>query len=201
MITIVPATVADAGEVLTVQRAAYVSEAQLYENLKFTALTETLDEVRAATAAGGILVARRGNRIVGAVRGELVDGECHIGRLVVAPDQRGRGIGRALLAAIEAEFLGRARSFVLFTGDRSATNLRLYERAGYARSRGERVGDTLSLVYLEKRRSARPTLARADRAELDIAQWKACSGAGNSRVRTSSANWLAAVASTPATSA
>jgi GNAT superfamily N-acetyltransferase len=180
VITIVPATDADAGEVLTVQRAAYVSEAQLYDNVMFTALTETLDEVRAATAAGGVLVARcpspgGGNRIVGAVRGELVDGECHVGRLVVAPDMRGRGIGRALLAAIEAEFLGRARSFVLFTGDRSVGNLRLYERAGYVRSRVEPVGDMLSLVYLEKtvyperRRSARPARTRADRAELGTA--------------------------------
>ncbi len=113
-------------------------------------MTETLDEVRAATAAGDMLAARRGNRIVGAVRGELVDGECHIGRLVVAPDQQGRGIASALLAVAEAEFLGRARSFVLFTGDRSVANLRLYERAGYARSRVEPIGDALSLVYLEK---------------------------------------------------
>ncbi|HEY4018309.1 MAG TPA: hypothetical protein VGM75_06455 [Pseudonocardiaceae bacterium] len=32
LISIGPATVADAGEILTVQRAAYVSEAQLYDN-------------------------------------------------------------------------------------------------------------------------------------------------------------------------
>lgn len=149
-ISIGPATVADAGEVLTVQRAAYLSEAQLYDNLAFTALTETLDDVRAAIEAVGVLVAKLGERIVGGVRGELVDDECRVGRLVVAPDLQRRGIGRALLAAIEAEFLGRARRFVLFTGDRSVANLRLYERAGYLRSRIEPVGDTLSLVYLEK---------------------------------------------------
>jgi hypothetical protein len=32
LIGIGPATLADAGEILTVQRAAYVSEAQLYDN-------------------------------------------------------------------------------------------------------------------------------------------------------------------------
>jgi hypothetical protein len=45
------------------------SEAQLYDNLTFTALTETLDDIRTAIEAGGVLVAKLGERIVGAVRG------------------------------------------------------------------------------------------------------------------------------------
>jgi GNAT superfamily N-acetyltransferase len=144
-ISIIPATSADAGEILTVQRAAYVSEAILYDNPRFSALTETLDDVHAAVTAGQVLVARHqsGTRIVGAVRGEVVRDECQVGRLVVAPDQQRRGIGRALLAAVEARFT--ARRFVLFTGSRSAANLRLYERAGYLRTRVDQ-----SLVYLEK---------------------------------------------------
>jgi hypothetical protein len=44
---------------------------------------------------------------------------------------------------VEARFT--ARRFVLHTGCRSAANLRLYERAGYLRTRVER-----SLVYFEK---------------------------------------------------
>lgn len=149
-VTIGPATVADSGEIMTVQRAAYVSEAQLYDNPGFSALTETLDEVHAAVAAGGVLIAKLGSRIVGAVRGELVGAECHVGRLVVAPDLQRRGIGARLLLAIEEAFAG-AREFVLFTGDRSVANLRLYERVGYTRSRVEPVAGTLSLVYLVKR--------------------------------------------------
>ena len=155
-ITIVPATTVDAGEILTVQRAAYVSEALLYDNPRFSALTETLDDVRAAVDTGQVLVARLGatenriggTRIVGAVRAEVVGDECRVGRLVVAPDQQRRGIGRALLAAVEARFT--ARRFVLHTGDRSTANLRLYERAGYLRTRTEPVGDGLSLVHMEK---------------------------------------------------
>lgn len=146
-----PASVGDSGEILTVQRAAYVSEAQLYDNTKFSALTETLDEVHDAVGAGGVLIAKLGSRIVGAVRGELVGDECRVGRLVVAPDLRGRGIGCRLLLAIEQKF-AFAREFVLFTGDRSTANLRLYERVGYTRSRVEPVAETLSLVYLVKRR-------------------------------------------------
>lgn len=147
---------------LTVQRAAYVSKALLYDNPRFSALTETLDDVRAAVEAGQVLVARLGpterrgptetragcTRIVGAVRAEVTGDECRVGRLVVAPDRQRRGIGRALLAAVEARFT--ARRFVLHTGDRSQANLRLYERAGYLRIRTEPVGDGLSLVHMEK---------------------------------------------------
>jgi GNAT superfamily N-acetyltransferase len=143
LIGIGPAILADAGEILTVQRAAYVSEAQLYDNPRLSALTETVDDVRAAIETGAVLVAKLGTRIVGAIRGELVDDECRVGRLVVAPDLQGRGIGGALLTAVENTF--PARRFVLYTGGRSAANLRLYERAGYVRSRVEQ-----SLVYLEK---------------------------------------------------
>lgn len=149
-VIIVPATAADSGEIMTVQRAAYVSEALLYDNTKFTAFTETLDEIHAVVAAGGVLIAKLGSRIVGAVRGGLVGDECRVGRLVVAPDQQRRGIGGRLLLAIEEKFAG-AREFVLSTGDRSAANLRLYERAGYTRSRVVPVAETLSLVYLVKR--------------------------------------------------
>jgi ribosomal protein S18 acetylase RimI-like enzyme len=145
-----PAGPADAGAVLTVQRAAYVAEAQLYGDPAIPPLTETLDEVRAAVAAGAVLVARDGHRVVGAVRARVDGDVCHIGRLVVAPDAQSRGIGTALLAAVEAAYAGRAREVRLFTGERSEANLRLYRRAGYAVVGAQRVADHLTLVHLSK---------------------------------------------------
>jgi tRNA (guanine37-N1)-methyltransferase len=50
---------------------------------------------------------------------------------MVAPDLQGRGMGRALLAHIEAVADPEATSYLLFTGARSADNLRMYRRAGY----------------------------------------------------------------------
>lgn len=53
-------------------------------------------------------------------------------RMYVAPEMRGRGIGRALLARLEAEArtLGLIR-LVLETGTRQAEALALYRRAGF----------------------------------------------------------------------
>ncbi|MET0417619.1 MAG: GNAT family N-acetyltransferase [Actinoplanes sp.] len=130
--SIVAAGVTDAGEVLTVQRAAYLTEAQHYTDPFLPPLTETLDEVVAVLAGPSIvLAARLGHRLVGSVRAHLDGTTAHVGRLSVAPDQQGRGVGGRLLAAIEDACAGRAALFTLFTGADSARNLRLYERHGY----------------------------------------------------------------------
>lgn len=144
------AAVEDAGEIMTVQRAAYVSEAQLYDTPHFSALSEPLESVIAAVTDEIVLVARAGTRIVGAVRGRVSGAVCEVGRLVVAPDMQGRGIGRALLLAVEEEAPESVRTFTLHTGDRSASNLGLYLKVGYEQSRVERVSDTLALIHLEK---------------------------------------------------
>ncbi|MEV0810382.1 GNAT family N-acetyltransferase [Micromonospora sp. NPDC050200] len=127
-----PAGVVDAGEILTVQRAAYVSEAQHYTDPFLPPLTETLDEVRTVLAGPTIvLAARAGHRLVGSVRARVADDTAHVGRLSVAPDQQGRGVGSRLLGAVESACAGRAVRLELFTGAESAGNLRFYRRHGY----------------------------------------------------------------------
>jgi ribosomal protein S18 acetylase RimI-like enzyme len=83
------------------------------------------------------------------VRAREADGTCHIGRLIVTPELQGRGIGTRLLRAIEARFPG-ARRFELFTGSRSAANLRLYERLGFRRCREQTLSPAVTLVFMEK---------------------------------------------------
>jgi len=68
---------------------------------------------------------------VGAVRAVLRDGEWHVGRLMVAPDLQGGGLGRALLEAVEAEAPAEATAYALFTGAGSKRNQRMYKKAGY----------------------------------------------------------------------
>jgi ribosomal protein S18 acetylase RimI-like enzyme len=135
---------------MTVQRAAYVSEAQLYDNTRLSALSEPMEEIRKSITANEVLVAKMGSRIVGSVRGVRRDDECHVERLVVAPDMQGRGIGAALLRAVEEHDTKGVRRFVLHTGDRSQANINLYRKLGYTETHREVVAETLSLVYLAK---------------------------------------------------
>lgn len=146
-VRIEPATVADAGELLTLQRAAYVTEGQLHGDLCIPPLTQTLEELAADLAVVPRLKAVDGARIVGSARAEQVGDVLEIGRLAVAPDQQGRGLGSRLLAAAEALAAPSVRVFALFTGRNSTANLRLYERCGYTVVRRD-----AGLVHLEKPR-------------------------------------------------
>ncbi|SOE01428.1 GNAT family N-acetyltransferase [Blastococcus haudaquaticus] len=145
-----PADPADAGELLTLQRAAYATEARLYGDPELPAMVQTLEELTAELATGIALTATRGGRIVGAVRGRAADGVLHVGRLTVAPDQQGQGIGTALLAEVEAAAPPGTRQATLFTGHLSVGNLRLYERLGYREQRRERLTPSVELVHLSK---------------------------------------------------
>ena len=82
---------------------------------------------------------RVGGRLVGAVRGRHEGDDWDIGRIMVAPDLQGRGIGRLLLTAIEQAAPAEVTGYVLFTGARSERNIRMYKKAGY-RLRGEEAG-------------------------------------------------------------
>jgi len=152
---IAPLSVADAGEVLTLQRAAYASEALIYGDPTLPPLVQTLAEITDELSNCLGHKAIRGSRLVGAVR-SVVDGDSlRIGRLTVAPDLQGMGLGSALLAAAESDAGPEVTSAVLFTGHLSAGNLRLYERHGYVEERREDVRDGLTLVYLRKSLASR----------------------------------------------
>ncbi len=96
-----PISVDDAGEVLTIQRAAFVSEALIYGSVDMPPLTQTLDELEAELRESDGWVARVDGRLVGAIRSREADGLLLIGRIAIAPDMQGSGIGRALLDAAE----------------------------------------------------------------------------------------------------
>jgi tRNA (guanine37-N1)-methyltransferase len=134
------ATPADAGELLTLQLACWVTEALANEILDIPALLEDVDDVRAWLGEWTTFVVHSGARLVGAVRGRL-DGETwQIGRLMVAPDLRGRGLGRWLLERVEHAAPPQATRLTLFTGVGSAANLRMYSRAGYRRDPRQSLG-------------------------------------------------------------
>ncbi len=142
-------TTADAGEVLTIQRAAFVSEALIYGDPNQPPLTQTLEQLEAELRDARGFVAVRGRRIVGALRATERDGVLQIGRIAVAPDIQGSGIGRQLLAAIEDDT--DCAEAELFTGSLSEANIALYEDCGYRIVERIDQGDGTAQIFMRKR--------------------------------------------------
>ena len=140
---------ADAEAILALQKLAYESEARLYDDWSLPPLLQTVESLRREIESDVVLKMTDGDAIVGSVRARR-DGEvCRVGRLIVAPNLQGRGLGTQLMNAIEREFM-QTRKFELFTGSRSERNILLYERLGYRRSREEVLSPAVTLVHLEK---------------------------------------------------
>ena len=131
-----PAEPADAGELYVLQLACWVAEQHDNPGVRIPALHETLDDLRAWLARDTVLVARSAGRLVGAVRASLDGDAWEVGRLMVAPDVAGRGLGRALLERIEELAPATATTYALFTGAGSLRNQRMYKKAGYRLGRG-----------------------------------------------------------------
>lgn len=143
-------TEADAGEILTLQRAAYVTEARAHQDFALPPLLQSIDELRAELADPDVLAlgVRDQNRLVGAVRLRRVGRTVEFGRLTVVPDRQGQGIGSFLLRHAETVFPDTTE-IRLFTGEHSSANLRLYQRLGYLETGRTSVG-AYSLVHLAK---------------------------------------------------
>ena len=140
---------ADAGEILTLQRACWMQEQQANPDAWVPALHESLDDVRRWLPEWTVLTLRRAGRLVAAARARSEGDEWDIGRLMVAPDLQGQGLGRVMLAAAEAAAPEDTTTYSLFTGAGSVANHRFYKRAGY-RMRGEHP-DVPGAVRLTKR--------------------------------------------------
>ena len=140
----------DAGELLTLQRAAYVAEGRLHDSFDFPPLTDDLAAVEQLIADTTCLVARRDGRLVGSVFGRRqADDSWFIGRLMVAPDLQGGGIGRRLLDLIEDAAPPTTPRSVLVTGAQSAFNQAFYLRRGY-RIVAEEVRGSVPIVVMER---------------------------------------------------
>lgn len=148
-ITIAPISDRDAGEVLTIQRAAFVSEAAIYNSVDMPPLTQTLAELEAELRSESGFTARIDGRLVGAIRFVEHDELLLIGRIAIAPDMQGDGLGRALLES--AEQASSAQVSELFTGSLSEANIRLYESCGYEETERVSHGDGTEQVFLRKK--------------------------------------------------
>lgn len=148
----------DAGEVMTLQRAAYVLQARAHNDWDLPPLLQSLPDVEAELADPQVMALgsrdERG-RLVATVRArhaEPTSAVADIARLAVVPDRQGHGLGSALLAALEARLPESVVEFRLFTGEHAVDNLRLYARLGYTETRREPTSSGYCIVHLSKQR-------------------------------------------------
>jgi GNAT superfamily N-acetyltransferase len=92
--------------------------------------------LHAGETVGGIVAFRRGD-------------ECHLGRIWVDPAVQGRGIGRAAIEWLHAEF-AQARRWTLDTPRFAIRNQKLYESLGYRRVGETTVAGGLRLILYER---------------------------------------------------
>jgi ribosomal protein S18 acetylase RimI-like enzyme len=158
---------AHAGELLTLRRAAFVSEAQLYDDPHIPPLTQTLHELREDMARDDVVTigAWEGHRLVGSIRVEIDGSRATLGRLAVAPDQQGKGIGTSLLFAVLPYLPEQVTEIWVFTGKDSKQNLAMYTKHGYEEQFDQAAGE-LTYTYL-RRVLGELDARRAKRAQQD----------------------------------
>ena len=148
---------ADAGELLTLQRACWVQEAQANPDVPIAALTESYDDVRAwlgewTTSWSRTARAGWSAPCVAGSTATLWD----IGRLMVAPDLQREGLGRLLLERIEAAApAGRASASSCSPAPAACATSGCTRRRATG-SAGER---SPGVVRLTKRRADRLTIS------------------------------------------
>ncbi len=124
----------------------------MYDDFAIESLVQSLEKVQEQFENHVFLKAVIEESIVGSVRGQLKEGNCHIGKLIVHPNYQNMGIGKLLMSEIES-FFNLCLRYELFTGNISEKNVRLYEKIGYQIFKIEKINANLSMVYLEKHNS------------------------------------------------
>jgi len=139
----------DMEEILTLQKLAYQSEAELHDDFSIPPLHQTLSEIREEFKHQLFLKVVEQGKIIGSVRAFEKDRTCFIGKLIVDPSFQNQGIGTKLMIEIGKRF-EHIKRFELFTGYKSKKNLYLYNKLGYREFRRDKVSDKLTLVFMER---------------------------------------------------
>jgi len=143
------ASVSDFPEILEIQKKAFLSEAELYQNFNIQPLSQTLEELVEECQEKIVLKAVLNGKTVGSIRANTFENGCWVNKLVVLPEFQKRGIGEKLLREIESYFLDTEK-FTLATGAKSESNIRLYEKVGYKIIGKETFHDGVEAVVMEK---------------------------------------------------
>lgn len=149
MFLIEAALISDLAEILALQKSAFQTEAERYQDYGIAPLKQTREELQTEFHRKVFLKITRDRQIIGSVRGAVEDGVGWVERLMVHPDYRCQGLGAELVKALEAKF-PETRIFRLGTGEKSASNIRLYQKLGYVIVARKPVNEKLTFCIMEK---------------------------------------------------
>lgn len=145
---IVPAEKEDCETLYEMQLLAFQSEAQMIGSHNVPALLETREDHEKDFSNWHTLkLVDEDNKILGSIRYKPIGEWFELGRLMVLPKYRHKGLAQRLI--LEAEKHCENHTKELSTCTKSWSNIRLYEKMGYkAYTKKEWHG--LSFVYMKK---------------------------------------------------
>ena len=139
----------DIKELFDLQLRAFESEAEMIGSRNVPALLESYEDNEEDFSNWTVLVKRNDfGGIIGAVRYREGGDHIEIGRLMVAPEHRNRGVAIGLMTAVEG--LTQAKAFELYTCTKSYININLYAKLGYRTYKVEQGDRDLSFAYMRK---------------------------------------------------
>jgi len=146
----------DFPEILEIQKKAFLSEAEFYNNFNIQPLTQSVSDMEEECKEKVVLKAVINGKIVGSIRANSFEQGCWVNKLVVLPEYQRQGTGEKLLRDIESYFPD-ANKFTLATGAKSVSNIRLYEKVGYKIIGYETFHDGVEAVVMEKKNNKNET--------------------------------------------
>jgi ribosomal protein S18 acetylase RimI-like enzyme len=136
--------------ILDIQKKAFSEVARKFNLKSMPQIEQTLESLNNEFNDYIILKACIADLIVGSVRAYHEDDTCYISKLIVLPENQNKGIGKALMNAIENHFEPIVKRYELYTGSRDPRTKYLYSHLGYKNYKTEKYNDLISFVYMEK---------------------------------------------------
>jgi GNAT superfamily N-acetyltransferase len=140
----------DLPTILDIQKKAFLEVARNFNLESMPQIEQTLESLKDEFVNCTFLKASIINKIVGSVRAYKNNDTCYISKLIVLPENQNKGIGKALMNAIENQFSIFVKRYELFTGVRDSRNLYIYDQLGYKSFKTEKHNDIISYVHMEK---------------------------------------------------
>ena len=152
----------DIRELYDLQLRAFESEAEMIGSRNVPALMESYEENREDFDNWTVLVKRDDSgKIIGAARYIEKEDHVEIGRVMVAPEWRKRGIATGLMTAVEE--LTQAKVLELYTCTKSYININLYKKLGYKIYKTVEGDRDLSFAYMRKTKRSVSTVTNRTR--------------------------------------